>query len=80
MTYRKKALDPVQLPGHRIEFVIPRGVRYVVDMELKERSRFQILRLLPIPRVLSCSFLARTEDRRSRERFVVEIRAAALAR
>jgi hypothetical protein len=31
----------VQLPGHRIEFVIPRGVRYVVDMELKEGQGFR---------------------------------------
>jgi hypothetical protein len=36
MIYRKKALDPGQLARHRIDFVIPKGVRSVVDMELKE--------------------------------------------
>ncbi len=47
MTYGKKALDPVQLSGHRIKFRNPRGVRSVLDMEPKKGQGFQVLRLLP---------------------------------
>ncbi len=46
MIDRKKALDPVQLSGHRIDFAIPGGVRSIVDMERKEGQGFQVLRLL----------------------------------